>query len=151
MRSAKQRSTWLIIVFADAAIVVLLGLGLINPFHSSAPDIAGGSGAISAPSSPTTATTPSSTVPRSSPAPPPPVAGSTSPAVPMPAAVSGSLAGPITYTVIPGDNLSKIALWFHMHGYGALYEANKAVIGDNPDLVYPGQRITIANGGMTVG
>jgi len=33
---------------------------------------------------------------------------------------------------VPGDNLSKIAWWFHTHGYGALYEANKAVLGDKP-------------------
>lgn len=53
--------------------------------------------------------------------------------------------------MIPGDNLTKIATWFRLQGYGDLYEANKAVIGNNPDLIYPGQRITIANGGMTVG
>ncbi len=49
-----------------------------------------------------------------------------------------------------GDNLTVIAAWFHQHGYGHLYELNKAVIGDNPDLIFPGQKITIAHGSMTV-
>jgi hypothetical protein len=51
--------------------------------------------------------------------------------------------------VQPGDNLSVIAAWFNLHGYGALYEENKAVLGDNPSLIHPGQRITISSGGMT--
>lgn len=58
--------------------------------------------------------------------------------------------GPITYTVLPGDNLSVIAAWFKQHGYGALYEANKAVIGANPNLIHPGQKITIGGSQMTV-
>jgi hypothetical protein len=62
-----------------------------------------------------------------------------------------SPAPPITYVVRVGDNLTIIAAWFHLHGYGTLYEQNKAVIGDDPDLIYAGQRITISNGGMTVG
>jgi hypothetical protein len=62
-----------------------------------------------------------------------------------------SPAPPITYVVKVGDNLTIIAAWFHLHGYGTLYEQNKAVIGDDPDLIYAGQRITISNGGMTVG
>lgn len=56
----------------------------------------------------------------------------------------------ITYTVKPGDTLSGIAAWFWLHGYGALYEANKAVIGDNPNLIFPGERITIAGGVMNL-
>jgi len=53
--------------------------------------------------------------------------------------------------VQPGDNLSSIAAWFRLQGYGALYDANKAVVGSNPNLIHPGQHITIANGTMTVG
>ena len=45
------------------------------------------------------------------------------------------------YTVKSGDSLSKIAKahygdamkWKH------LYEANRALIGDNPDIIHPGQ------------
>ncbi|MGI8761912.1 MAG: LysM peptidoglycan-binding domain-containing protein [Jatrophihabitantaceae bacterium] len=58
---------------------------------------------------------------------------------------------PITYTVKKGDNLTVIAAWFHLHGYGGLYERNKAVLGDNPNLIFPGQRITISSSGMTMG
>ena len=54
----------------------------------------------------------------------------------------------ITYTVKAGDTLSGIARWFKLHGYGALYTANWAVIGSNPNLIIPGERITITNGVM---
>jgi nucleoid-associated protein YgaU len=54
--------------------------------------------------------------------------------------------GTITYTVKPGDTLSGIAEWFSLHGYGALYAANMAVIGSNPNLIRPGERITISHG-----
>ena len=57
---------------------------------------------------------------------------------------------PATYTVKPGDNLSIIAAWFHLHGYGALYDANKAVIGANSSLIHPGQVITISATGVTI-
>ena len=49
----------------------------------------------------------------------------------------------------PGDNLSVIAAWFHQHGYGAIYDANRAVIGTNPNLIFPGERITISHGSLT--
>jgi nucleoid-associated protein YgaU len=58
---------------------------------------------------------------------------------------------PLTYTVQPGDNLSSIAAWFHLRGYGVLYDANKAVIGKDPGLIHPGQIITISSQGITVG
>lgn len=51
----------------------------------------------------------------------------------------------------PGDNFTVIAAWFHLHGYGVLYDANEAVIGANPSLIRPGQVITISSQGMTVG
>lgn len=57
---------------------------------------------------------------------------------------------PVTYVVQPGDNLIIIAKWFDLHGFGELYEANKAVLGANPDLIYPGQVITISAAGVTM-
>jgi nucleoid-associated protein YgaU len=57
-------------------------------------------------------------------------------------------AGTITYTVKAGDTLSGIAEWFSLHGYGALYTANMSVIGSNPNLILPGERITISHGVM---
>ena len=50
-----------------------------------------------------------------------------------------------SYTVVKGDSLSKIA----EHHYGdagkwrAIYEANKSVIGENPNLIKPGQIFTL--------
>ena len=50
---------------------------------------------------------------------------------------------PLTYTVRPGDTLFGIAAWFKLHGYGDLYAANAKVIGADPSLIRPGERITI--------
>ena len=53
--------------------------------------------------------------------------------------------GGSTYTVKSGDSLWKIAK--QLYGSGAdwkkIYEANKDVIGSNPNLIYPGQTFTI--------
>jgi nucleoid-associated protein YgaU len=56
----------------------------------------------------------------------------------------------ITYTVRLGDTLSDIADWFKAHGFQDLYEANRAVIGSDPDLIYPGQKITVSQSGTTI-
>ena len=62
---------------------------------------------------------------------------------PAPAPAGSATAGR-TYTVVSGDSLSKIA----KHHYGdaakwhAIYEANRDKI-KNPDLIYPGQVLTI--------
>lgn len=53
-----------------------------------------------------------------------------------------------TYTVITGDNLYSIALANKVGDGGSntwkpLYDANKAIIGDNPDLILPGQKLVI--------
>ncbi len=50
-----------------------------------------------------------------------------------------------TYTVRPGDSLSKIAkaLMGDAKKWRALYEANKEVVGANPDLISPGQILKI--------
>ncbi|MER7519471.1 transglycosylase family protein [Streptomyces sp. NPDC126499] len=48
------------------------------------------------------------------------------------------------YTVTPGDSLSKIARDQHVRGgWPRLYEANRTVVGDDPDLIHPGQRLTL--------
>jgi nucleoid-associated protein YgaU len=63
--------------------------------------------------------------------------GASSTAAPPPAAER--------YTVVAGDSLSKIA----QHAYGnanewrRIYDANRQLIGDNPDLIKPGQKLTI--------
>ncbi len=47
-----------------------------------------------------------------------------------------------SYTVKSGDTLSKIG---QQHGvaWRDIHEANKDVIGDNPDLIKPGQKLRI--------
>ncbi|MCC9167795.1 LysM peptidoglycan-binding domain-containing protein [Pontibacter harenae] len=49
------------------------------------------------------------------------------------------------YTVASGDSLSKIAqkLYGNANEWNKIYNANKDRIGDNPDLIRPGQRIII--------
>ena len=54
-------------------------------------------------------------------------------------------AAPRTYVVVKGDSLSKIAKAFYGSAgkWRLIYEANKAVVGNNPDLIKPGQVLTI--------
>jgi LysM domain len=48
------------------------------------------------------------------------------------------------YTVRPGDNLSAIAARLHISGgWQALYNMNRAVVGSNPNMIHPGQRLKI--------
>ena len=48
------------------------------------------------------------------------------------------------YTIVKGDNLSKIAKKFYGNAnkYPVIFEANREVIKD-PNLIYPGQKIRI--------
>ena len=53
-------------------------------------------------------------------------------------------AGSRTYTVVKGDSLSKIASKLLGDGnkWRRIYDANRTTI-ENPDLIYPGQVLTI--------
>lgn len=46
------------------------------------------------------------------------------------------------YEVKAGDNLSKIGKKFGK-SWQDIYNANKSIIGDNPDLIKPGQKLQI--------
>jgi nucleoid-associated protein YgaU len=52
------------------------------------------------------------------------------------------------YVIQPGDTLSKIARQFYGNSsdYTRIFEANREVIRD-PDLIFPGQKIRIPQGG----
>lgn len=52
---------------------------------------------------------------------------------------------PQTYTVVSGDCLWNIAKKLYGNGaqYTKIYDANRGVIGGNPNLIYPGQVLTI--------
>lgn len=77
-----------------------------------------------------------------------PEAPAPAPAAPSAPAPMADPVAPSTYTVLAGDTVSKIALE-HTDLCGAgtdiktcwqpLYEENRDVIGDNPDLIFPGQ------------
>ncbi len=48
------------------------------------------------------------------------------------------------HTVVRGETLFSIAAGAHVKGgWPALYKANRAVIGHDPDLIHPGQRLTL--------
>jgi len=51
------------------------------------------------------------------------------------------------WTVKSGDSLSKIAKDVYDDGgkYMKIYEANKSTIGDNPNLIKPGQKLVLPN------
>ncbi len=50
--------------------------------------------------------------------------------------------------VQPGDTLSSIAAWLHLHGYDDLYAANRTVLGANPSVIRPGQQLLIGPSGV---
>ncbi|WKX68760.1 transglycosylase family protein [Streptomyces sp. XD-27] len=52
-----------------------------------------------------------------------------------------------TYTVVSGDSLSRIALRLSVSGgWRALYDANRETVGPRPDVIFPGQRLTLPAG-----
>ncbi len=53
-----------------------------------------------------------------------------------------------TYDVVRGDSLSAIARTHHVvGGWHRLYTANRPVIGADPDLIRPGEHLTLGRGG----
>jgi LysM repeat protein len=51
-----------------------------------------------------------------------------------------------TYTVVSGDTLFKIANAHDIKGgWQSLYQANKKTVGGDPDLILPGQQLTLAS------
>jgi murein DD-endopeptidase MepM/ murein hydrolase activator NlpD len=72
-------------------------------------------------------------------------------AAPAKRIVSKDAASPTTvptqregYTVARGDSLSKIARSERVRGgWQRLYAQNRTVVGDDPDLIFPGQRLTL--------
>ena len=71
---------------------------------------------------------------------PAPTASAPPPSAPPPAAT-------LTYVVVSGDSLSRIAKrqYGDANQWRRIYEANKSVIKD-PDLIYPGQVLRIPQG-----
>ncbi|MER5957043.1 LysM peptidoglycan-binding domain-containing protein [Streptomyces sp. NPDC001893] len=73
-----------------------------------------------------------------------PVLGATSASAAQAAPAAKSAAAPATYVVAAGDTLSKIAREHSLSGgWKKLYQDNRATIGDNPGLIYPGAKLTL--------
>ncbi|MFD8595699.1 transglycosylase family protein [Kitasatospora sp. NPDC059646] len=103
------------------------------------------------PSAPAT-TTPSPTAPATDPtsAAPSPGRADTAPTAPAAsaetpaAAPSAATTAPQPYTVGPGDTLAKIARTHELDGgWAELYKDNQQVVGENPDLIHPGQVLNL--------
>ena len=77
-----------------------------------------------------------------------PAAGGVRPAGMTPTANQPSAPAAQSYTVQKGDSLSKIAKKHLGDGndWRKIYEANRALIGDDPDKIFPGQKLTIPGG-----
>ncbi|MEU8523008.1 LysM peptidoglycan-binding domain-containing M23 family metallopeptidase [Streptomyces sp. NPDC048577] len=68
----------------------------------------------------------------------------TAAATQAPAAAPAAKAKPRTYSVVPGDYLSKIAAEHHLAGgWKKLYADNRQVVGENPSLILPGMKLTL--------
>jgi nucleoid-associated protein YgaU len=59
--------------------------------------------------------------------------------------VTAPVATGSSYTVVEGDWLAKIAQRHYgdWHKWTLIYAANRDVIGSNPNLIYPGQVLTL--------
>ncbi len=58
-------------------------------------------------------------------------------------APSAAVWWPNTYRVVPGDCLSEIAAQRTTGTWQSLYKRNTSVIGGNPNLIFPGQRLVL--------
>ncbi|MEU1126172.1 transglycosylase SLT domain-containing protein [Streptomyces sp. NPDC005899] len=58
--------------------------------------------------------------------------------------IAAHKSAPVTYSVILGDSLSKIARDHSVSGgWQELYNGNRKAVGGNPDLIHPGLKLTI--------
>lgn len=65
------------------------------------------------------------------------------PAVPLPSTAAPRHAASGTYTVQAGDTLSVVAASHGLGDWGSLYDLNRDVIGGDPDMILPGQVLTL--------
>ncbi|MFI0595627.1 transglycosylase SLT domain-containing protein [Streptomyces griseus] len=68
------------------------------------------------------------------------------PAAVAPQANSAVQAAPAQHSVVAGETLSKIAREHSVSGgWKKLYEGNRKIVGENPDLIHPGIKLTLGN------
>jgi hypothetical protein len=59
---------------------------------------------------------------------------------------SAAKAAPAQHSVVAGETLSKIAREHSVSGgWEKLYEGNRKIVGENPDLIHPGIKLTLGN------
>ncbi|MCI4042054.1 LysM peptidoglycan-binding domain-containing protein [Streptomyces sp. TRM75563] len=59
---------------------------------------------------------------------------------------SAAKAAPAHHSVVAGETLSKIAREHSVSGgWKELYEGNRKIVGENPDLIHPGIKLTLGN------
>lgn len=72
-------------------------------------------------------------------------AAKTAPVAAAPAAAHTDAPASAVYKVVGGDTLSKIAGSQHVDGgWKKLYDDNRQVIGGNPNLIHPGQQLSVS-------
>ena len=75
----------------------------------------------------------------------PPTSAAPAPAIPAPGGGSTGSAAPRTVAVASGDSLSRIAQreLGDANRWREIYDLNKEVIGNNPNLIFPGQKLQL--------
>ena len=88
---------------------------------------------------------PAKAAPKKAPVKPAPAPAPASAPAPAPALASAPAAVPAvgTYVVQLGDTLSEVAAVRGDGNWQALHERNRAVVGDNPNLIFPGQNLSL--------
>ncbi|GAA1179551.1 murein DD-endopeptidase MepM/ murein hydrolase activator NlpD [Kitasatospora gansuensis] len=84
-------------------------------------------------------------VPQAAPAAVTTIATETAPAATAVTPVAAATPAASSYQVVSGDTLSKIASAKQVDGgWEKLYQDNRTVVGGNPNLIYPGQQLSLA-------
>jgi LysM repeat protein len=65
------------------------------------------------------------------------------PTATAPAPTTTAQQQPGGYTVQPGDNLYAIAATHHVDDWQQLYQHNLPTVGQNPNLIFPGQQLQL--------
>lgn len=118
---------------ADPSFVTPFSIAASTPTSSAPVTITTPPVAISTTPAPPTTSTPTVTAPPDTTAP----VTTTAPATPVYQKI---------YIVRPGDTLTGISDFFKDNGYGSIYMWNKALIGSNPNLIFPGQALIVSQG-----
>jgi nucleoid-associated protein YgaU len=134
--NARRLTLVLTLLFVGGLVLWALIYSIINPSPHGAEKHVQPSTSAPAPTHAKPATTHTAPPPaRTAPVKPKPPVHAVTPTPSHPLAVH--------YTVKLGDNLSSIASMYRLRSYVPLYDANKAAIGNNPNLIHVGLKLTV--------